>query len=746
MQPFRFQLPADPDADAGNAASASRRAFLKTSAVAAGGFLLELSVLPGSQGAATAAETANQPRKGLAPAAFVHIAPDETVTIQVNRLDFGQGVQTALPMLIAEELDCNWQHVRSELAPAAEVYKDPVYGMQMTGGSGSVAHSWLQYRQIGATARAMLVSAAAARWKVKPAQCRTESGTVIGPRGQRASYGSLAASAQRQPVPADVVLKDPREFRLLGKPTPRLDARAKSTGVPMYGMDFKLPGLKVAVLARPPVFGGKVAHFDASAAKAIKGVHEIFEIPYDRGGTAIAVVADGYWPAKTARDALKIEWSHGGLTPADTEAMLAEYRSLAKNPGTVARPGDVSKLASAPRKIVAEFTFPYLAHAPMEPLNCTVRLSEHGCEVWAGTQFQTVDQQAAARVLGLKPEQVKLHTLMAGGGFGRRAVPTSDYTVEAVQVAKGWRARGRHEPVKLIWSREDGIQGGYYRPVYLHRAEIGLDAHGQVLGWDHRIVGQSILSGTPFEKFAVKNGVDSTSVEGFANTPYALPLQVSVHNTEVNVPVLWWRSVGNTHTAYVMETLIDELAQAAKQDPVAYRRALLGDKHPRHLAALELAVAKSGYGTKTLPKGHAWGVAVHESFGSVVAYVVEATLVDGKPKLLHATAGVCCNFAVNPLTVEAQVQGAALMGLGTTLPGAAITLKDGVVGQSNFDRYIVARMPDMPGIDVHLVPSAAAPTGMGEPGLPALAPAYANAIAALTGKRLRALPFDLEKA
>ncbi|VVD74453.1 xanthine dehydrogenase family protein molybdopterin-binding subunit [Pandoraea terrigena] len=740
MRELRFSP--RPGVAVGDFAGLTRRVFLKTSALAAGGLMLEMS-LPGAMRAASAQGAAAAP---VVPSAFVHIAPDDTVTIQVNRLDFGQGVQTALPMLVAEELDCDWAKVRSELAPAADVYKDPMFGIQMTGGSGSVAHSWLQYRRIGASARAMLIAAAAQQWKVPPAQLRTENGVVLGPSGQRATYGSLAARAQAQPVPADVALKDPSSFRLLGKPTRRLDARAKSTGVPMYGMDFKLPNLKVAVVARPPVFGAKVKQFDAKAARAVKGVREVLEIPDDRGGTAVAVIADGYWQAKTGRDALKATWDTRGVEHVDTTAQLAKYVEMAKTPGTVAIDTDIAKLKDAPKTLVAEYHFPYLAHAPMEPLNCTVQLSDKGAQVWTGTQFQTVDQAAIARTLGLKPEQVKLHTLMAGGGFGRRAVPTSDYGVEAAQVAKAWRRAGHREPVKVIWSREDDVRGGYYRPMYVHRAEIGLDAKGKVLAWNHTIVGQSILQGTPFEKMMVKNGIDGTSVEGIMGTPYAVPLRLTLHSPQVNVPVLWWRSVGNTHTAYVMETLIDELAKEAGQDPVAYRYTLMGDKHPRHREALALAVERSGYGKTPLPAGHAWGVAVHESFDSVVAYVVVAEMRDESPRLVSVTAGVHCNFAVNPLTVAAQVEGAALMGLGMTIPGAAITMKDGEVEQSNFHQYMVARSPDMPAISVHIVGSGDAPTGMGEPGLPPLAPAYANAVFKLTGKRLRALPFDLTKA
>ncbi|TFW07736.1 xanthine dehydrogenase family protein molybdopterin-binding subunit, partial [Oxalobacteraceae bacterium OM1] len=716
------------------AGGVSRRDFLKTATVAGGGLVLGF-IVPGANRFALA----QQAKPVSAPNAFLRIAPDNTVTIAINRLEFGQGVNTGLAMAIADELEADWSQVRSELAPAGDAYKDPMFGMQMTGGSGSIAHSFTQYREIGARARAMLIAAAAQQWNVPADQCKAVKGVVVGPAGKRATYGQLANAAMEQPVPDKITLKAAKDFRFIGKATPRLDARAKSTGKQQFGIDNAVPGMKVAVVARPPVFGAKVAKFDASKVQAIKGVQAVFEVPTDRGGSGVAVVADGYWPAKQGRDALGIEWDTSGVEKTDTVKQFAAYRELAKQPGTVARDADVSKLASAPKKIVAEYEFPYLAHAPMEPLNCVVDLKKDACTVWAGTQFQTVDQGAIARTAGLKSEQVTLHTMMAGGGFGRRAVPTSDYIVEAVNVAKAWNASGKGGPVKLIWSREDDIKGGYYRPAHLHRAEIGLDEKGNIVAWNHTIVGQSILTGTPFEPFMVKNGVDATMIEGMGE-PYAVPLKLSVHNAKANVPVLWWRSVGSTHTAFVMETLIDEAAQMAGTDPVAYRRKLIGDKHARHLAALDLAIAKSGYGKKALPAGHAWGVALHESFNSVVAYVVEASLEKGVPKLHRVTAGVHCNLAVNPLSVEAQVQGAALMALGTTLPGAAITLKDGQVQQQNFGDYTVARMSNMPQIAVHIVPSAEPPTGMGEPGVPPLAPAFANAIAKLTGKRLRKLP------
>ncbi|MYM28588.1 molybdopterin-dependent oxidoreductase [Duganella sp. CY15W] len=719
----------------------SRRGFMKAGAVAGGGLVLGF-VMPGAGRFANAQQP---PAKVYEPNAFLHIAPDNTVTVQVNRLEFGQGVQTSLPMLIAEELEADWSQVRGALAPAGDQYKDPAFGIQITGGSGSIAHSFTQYREIGAKARAMLIAAAAEQWKVPADQIKTVKGTLIGPAGQKATYGAMADAAMKQPVPATVKLKDPKDFTIIGKPVKRLDARAKSTGKQQFGMDFKAPDSKVAVVARPPVFGAKVAKFDASKAKAIKGVIDVLEVKTDRGGSGVVVIADSYWQAKTGREALAIEWDTSGVEKVSSDKQLAEYKVLSQKPGNVVRASDTSKLAGAAKKISAVYEFPYLAHAPMEPLNCVVDLRKDGCTVWAGSQFQTVDQGAIAATAGLKPEQVVLNTMMAGGGFGRRAVPTSDYLVEAVNIAKVWQAAGHKEPVKVIWSREDDIKGGYYRPSHVHRANIGVDAKGDIVAWDHVIVGQSIVSGTMFEPMMVKNGVDATMVEGMGE-PYEVPLNLSAHSVKTNVPVLWWRSVGSTHTAFVMETLIDEAAHAAKMDPVVYRKKLLGEKGKRHIAALELAVAKSGYGKKALPKGQAYGVAVHESFNTVIAYVVVASVKNGQPKLHKVTAGVHCNLAVNPLTIEAQIQGAALMGLGMTLPGAAITLKDGVVEQQNFSDYTVARMTDMPKIDVYIVPSTDAPTGMGEPGLPPLAPAFANALFKLTGKRLRKLPFDLASA
>jgi len=721
-----------------------RRSFLKVAT--AGGFALgAFPLLAQAQGAAPAA-AASALKPTQQPSAFVRIDKDGTVTVTINRLDFGQGVQTGLPMILAEELDADWRLVKSQHGNADPAYVDPAFGMHLTGGSGSIKNSYTQYRELGARTRAMLVSAAAAQWGVDAAGLRTREGVVIGPGGKRLGYGELAEAAMKQPVPEQVTLKDPKQFRIIGQPTGRLDARAKSTGTQSYGIDVQLPGMLTAVVAHPPVFAGKVRSLDDAAARAIPGVKGVFRVPLDRGGEGVAVVAEGYWAAKQGRDALKVEWDSSAVEKVDSAKQLASYRALAQTTGAIKYNADVGKLAAAPKKISAEFVFPYLAHAPMEPLNCTVQFSGQGAdtraELWLGTQMPGLDTLAAAKVLGVAPQNLKMNVQMAGGGFGRRAIPSSDYVVEACTVAKAARAAGLNAAVRTLWSREDDIKGGYYRPMHVHRAEIGFDAQGNILAWDHVIVGQSIVAGSPFEAFMVKDGVDGTMVEGMKE-PYDIPMRLSVHHPKVNVPVLWWRSVGSTHTAYVMETLIDEIARHSGQDPVAYRMKQFGSKHPRHRAALLLAVDKSGYGKRTLAAGRAWGVAVHESFNTVVAYVVEASVKDKTPVLHAVTAGVHCNLAINPTSIEAQIQGGALMGLSMCLPGAAITLKDGVVEQSNFGDFAVPRITDMPTVAVFVVPSADAPTGLGEPGLPPLAPAFANAVARLSGQAPRELPFKL---
>ncbi len=718
----------------------NRRNFLRASTTAAGGLLLALYLdLPAMAQEGGGPPPPAQP-KVYPPDAFVHVRPDGKIIIQVNRLEFGQGVQTALPMILAGELDADWSQVVAELAPAADVYKDPLFGIQMVGGSGSIAHSFQQYRELGAKARAMLVAAAADRWHVAPEQCRTEQSVVHGPAGQSARYAELARDAARKPVPVSVKLKNPSEFRLVGQKVRRLDSRPKCDGSLKFGLDLDLPKLRVAVVAHPPVFGAKVKSFDDREARGVEGVREVFEIPVARGGTGVAVVADKFWPAKQGRDRLKIEWDTSGVERADSAQLWTKYRELARTAGNVAvARGDARAIESivASRRIVAEYEFPYLAHAPMEPLNTTVRFDGDRAEVWAGSQFQTVDQAAIAEVLGLKPERVTFHTEMAGGGFGRRATPDSHVQREAAEIAK----RVRSAPVKLVWTREDDVRGGYYRPMHLHRVEIGIGADGMPSAWRHVVVGQSILAGTAFAAM-MKDNFDPTTVEGVNDTQYAIPnFHVSAHNPKVNVPVLWWRSVGHTHSAFVMETLVDELAARARVDPFTYRRKLLKPEARKLRAALDLLEAKSATWRNNVPKGHAVGIACHECFETGVACAVEVSVENKRPRIHRAAVAVDCGLAVNPLTVESQFQAGVGFGLTQLMAKGAITFRDGLVEQRNFDGYVPPYMPDAPvAVDVYIVPSTEAPSGCGEPPVPVISPAVVNALTRLTGKRYRSLP------
>ncbi len=720
-------------------AGISRRVFLKATAAAGAG--LTLAVYTGRAAAQAAAGAVVDPN------AFVRIGTDNTVTVLVKHLEMGQGTYTGLPTLVAEELDASWSQVRADGAAAdANVYNNLAWGpAQGTGGSTAMANSFIQYRTAGATARAMLVGAAAVQWKVDAASITVKDGVVSHPSGKKATFGQLASAAARQPVPAGVKLKSPADFVYIGKRFARTDTKAKSNGTATFTQDVKLPGMLTAVVRHPDRFGAKVASFDAKSVSTIPGVRYVIEVP-----NGVAVVATNFWTAKKGRDALKVEWDPASGFKASTSEIFDEFRRLAKTPGKVVRnDGDAAKaLVAGGKRVDAEFVFPYLAHAAMEPLNCVVKLSADRCEIWNGEQFQTADQYAVAGVVGLKPEQVFIHQLFAGGSFGRRASSTSDYVVEAAAIAKGLATAGKLDiPVKLVWTREDDMTGGYYRPAYLHTMSAALDAGNNVVAWQHRIVGQSITEGTPVASMTMQNGIDGTSVEGAANLPYAIAnLAVDLHSPSVGVPVLWWRSVGSTHNAYATEVMIDELAAVAGKDPVAFRTALLS-KSPRHRGVLELAAQKAGWSTP-LAAGNAGekrgrGVAVHESFGTCVAEVAEVTIdKDDKLRVDRVVCAVDCGLAVNPDVVRAQMEGGIGFALAAALHGE-ITLEKGVVQQTNYHQYQVLRINEMPVVEVHIVPSTAAPTGVGEPGVPPLAPAVANAIAAATGKRLRKLPFRL---
>ena len=685
------------------------------------------------------------PRKGRAaqmdktptvdPNAFVRVAPDESVTVLLAHSEMGQGIWTTLAMLIAEELDCDWSKIRVEHAPAAPAYAHTVYGIQMTGGSTTTMSEFDRYRTVGAMAREMLVRAAADRWKVRPRSLQTGNGFVV--RGtERLSYGQLAEAAQRLSPPASVELKPKKDWKLIGKPMRRLDTPEKITGKAQFGIDVQLPRMRTALIARAPVFGGKVRSFDASKAKAVSGVEQVVQVP-----SGIAVVATNFWNAKLGRDALQIDWDLGPGAELDSGKLLASYREQAKRPGMVAvAKGDAdTAMAGAAKHLEAEYDVPYLAHATMEPLNCTVRLEGDRCEIWTGTQFHGVDQMAAAQIAGVQPQNVVIHTPFLGGGFGRRATLDSHFVVEGVHVAK---AAG--VPVKVVWTREDDIRGGHYRPMYVHRIEAGVDEKGLPKAWRHTIVGQSILTGTPFEKFTVKDGVDASSVEGAVDSPYLEQVparKITLHSPVNPVPPQWWRSVGNSHTAFAMESMIDELAWAAGRDPLEFRGALLADK-PRHRRALEAAATRAGWGTPP-PEGRARGLAVHDSFGTIVAEVAEVSVDAAKRIRVHkVSCAVDCGQTVNPLGIEAQVQGAVAFGLSAALLGA-LTLKRGRVEQSNFHDYRVLRIPDMPQVTVQILESDAKMGGIGEPATAPIAPAVANAVYALIRQRLRSLPLRL---
>lgn len=706
----------------------SRRTFLKT-AMIGGGLVLgfHLPVLNGR------VEAKAPDAASFDPNAFLRIGTDNSITVMVNKSEMGQGVYTSLPMLVAEELECDWAKVTYQAAPVAAIYNNPLVGLQLTGGSMSVRTEWERMRQVGAAAREMLIAAAAAEWKVQPASCRAEKGKIIGKDGKTAAYGQLAEKAAKMAVPKTVKLKDPSQFTIIGKSVPRLDTPPKVDGKAVFGMDVSVPGLLVALVARPPVFGAKVKHADVEKAKAVPGVKDVAII--DSG---VAVVADAFWTAKRGRDQLAVEWDEGSGTALSTENLRKQYAELAKSPGMEARKeGDPDKtLADSKTRLTAEYEVPYLAHAAMEPLNCTVDLRPGSCEVWAGTQFQTVDRAAVAKTVGLKPEQVVIHTTFLGGGFGRRSNPHSDFMVEAAQVAK---AIGK--PVKVMWTREDDTRGGYYRPFWYDRISGSLDGKGKIAAWHHVIVGQSIMTGTLMETHMVVKGIDGTSVEGAEDMPYEVPnVYVGLHSPVIGVPVQWWRSVGHSHTAFVVEGFMDELAYAAGIDPYEFRRRHLA-RHPRHLAVLDLAAKKADWGGP-LPEGRARGIALAASFKSFAAQVAEVSVEpSGEVRVHKVVCAIDCGRAVNPSSIEAQMQSGIVYGLSAALYGE-ITLKDGHVEQSNFFDYPVLRMDGMPVVQVHIVESTEDPTGTGEPGVPPIAPAVANAIFAATGKRVRRPPID----
>jgi len=705
----------------------SRRRFV----LGAGAGLALGFVLPGAARASTAAPAAR-----FAPNAWLRIAADGTVTVVCGSAEMGQGVHTAIPMMVAEELDADWKTVRVEQAPVDQAYNNPAFGMQATGGSTTVRGHWQVVREAGAAARAMLVAVAAQQWQVAPAQCRTAEGQVIHPDGrQRLAYGALAEAASRLAPPKTVTLKDPKDFRIMGQPLKRLDTAAKVDGSAKYGIDAQVPGMLVAVMARAPQPGAKAVRVVDAQAKAVKGVKSVITLP-----SGVAVLASGYWAAKKGRDALQVEWDLGdkqGLSTERVRSLLTEGANAAHGTdGAVAlAAGQADEgLASAARRVAATYEAPYLAHACMEPLNCTAWVRGDEVEIWAGTQSQGPAQGILSQVASVQPAKVKIHTMMLGGGFGRRFAP--DFVIDATLLSKISGA-----PVKLIYTREDDMAAGFYRPAAVARFEGGLDAGGRLVALKGGVGSPSIMAASGFMQIP-PTGVDSFAMEGINDHPYGIPNQRLAYGRREPGPQVWfWRSVGHSQNTFFIESFVDELAAAAGQDPYQFRRALL-DKQPRYKGVLEAAAQRAGWGS-ALPAGVHRGIALSQSFSSYVAEVAEVSVAeDGTPRVHRVVAAVDCGQVVNPEIIRRQIEGSIVYGLTAALYGK-ITFKGGRVEQGNFHDYPLMRMNEMPRVEVHILPSTEAPGGIGEPGTPPIAPAVANAIFAATGKRLRALPFDV---
>lgn len=699
----------------------SRRDFLKGTVATTGALVIGFTV-PAAARLAHAAATAPGP---LVPNAFLRITPDGQVTVVCGLSEMGQGVHTGIAMLVAEELDADWTTVRLEQAPADNVYANPSFGIQATGGSTSIRANYEPMRKAGATARQMLVNAAANAWGVDPAACSTENGRVVHPDGRSIEYGKLVAAAGALPVPSEVRLKDAKDFRILGKGLRRLDTPTKIDGTARFGLDVRLPGMLTAVMAHAPVPGAKVVSFDDVAARAIPGVRQVVQIPQ-----GVAVLAEGFWAAVQGRDALVVKWDEGALAALSSESISASLTEATLRPGKVAREeGDAG--VPAARTIEAVYEAPYLAHACMEPMNCTAWVRADSAELWSPTQAPGPHREIVAKLTGLPLERVQVHTTYLGGGFGRRFAP--DFAIGATLLSKVAGA-----PVKLVYTREDDMRAWFYRPASVVRFRAGLDDAGQPVSVTARIAAPSIMLAAQFVK-ELPNGIDDPAVEGISDCPYAFPnLRVEYVQTEPGVQVWFWRSVGHSQNAYFLEAFVDELAAEAGKDPVEFRRALLG-KQPRLRGVLDLAAQKAGWGAP-LPAGVHRGVAVASSFGSHVAQVAEVSVgTDGRPRVRRIVAAVDCGRTVNPTLIARQIEGAIVYGLSAALH-ERITFKAGRVEQGNFSDYPMLRMDEMPRVEVHIVPSDEAPGGIGEPGLPAATPAVVNAMFAATGRRIRRLP------
>lgn len=716
---------------------ASRREFMRTALTAGGGLVLGLSFGPRLQAAVLS--PGGELPADFQPNAFLRIGTDGKVTVLAKHDEMGQGIHTGLAIVLCEELEVDVADVEVVPAPADQAYNHSAYGIQVTGGSTSTWSSFEQMRQAGAVARDLLVRAGAARWGIDPQQCFASQGLVMGKGTSNWTYGELVEDASRLTPSEDVPLKDPKSFTRIGKPTPRVDSPAKVRGTAPFSLDRRLPGMLTAMVARCPYFGGSLRSFDGRAALAVEGVHAVFEVP-----SGVAVVARGFWAATRGRDALEATWDAGPGGELDSAALGADYRERASRPGLVARDdGDANgTLRSASKTHEAVYEVPFMAHAPMEPLSCMVELRDDGgAKIVTGSQMLGGDHPAVAARLGVELERVEFQNSYLGGGFGRRANPKSDFTLEAVEVALAARealpAELRRAPIKTVWSREDDLRGGWYRPLFVNAIAASLEG-GKITGWRHRIVGQSIAKGTAFEPMIVQNGIDGTSVEGAADMPHGIPnLRVELHTPELPVPVQWWRSVGHSNTAFAKESMLDECAEALGKDAYELRRELLAE-HPRLLRVLDVAAEKAGWGTR-LPAGVGRGISVHESFRGFAAHVVEASVVDGRPVVRRVVCAIDCGLVINPDQVEAQMQGAAIFALSSAI-GAGITFKGGRVEQGNFDDFQILRMHEAPPVEVHIVKSEDEMGGIGEVGVPGLASALCSAIVASGGARVRKLP------
>lgn len=709
----------------------SRRGFLK-SVTAGGGLLIGCATLPVIAGNPSKSPASIATGEALVFNAFVKITPDNLVTVVVKHLDMGQGVSTGLTTLVAEELDASWEQMRWESAPAdATRYNNLFWGpSQGTGGSTAIANSWEQLRKAGAAARAMLVAAAAEQWKL-PAKDITVNNGLVSHGEKRATFGELAAQAAQMPVPESPALKDPKTFRLIGNQVSRKDSHDKTNGSAIYTQDIQLPGMLTAVVLYPPKLFGKVAKVNATRAKGIPGVVAVVEIP--RG---VAVVAEGFWPAQQARKLLDVEWDLSGCETRSSEELFKTYSETARQAGhTVKSQGDTAAVLAKTAKVIeAEYQLPFLSHAAIEPMNCVVKVSKHACDLWYGCQMHTNDRKEVAAATGLPEESVSIHTVYAGGSFGRRASP-GEYVMDAVAIAKQVPDR----PVKMVWTREDDMRNGKFRPMSVHRLRGAVSPEGKLLAWDHHAVAQPILRGTPFEQF-IQGPIDGTVVEGIQDMPYDIPnLSIRATEMKVGVSTLWWRSVGHSGHAFVVETFIDQLARAAGQDPVDFRRQMLA-AHPRYLGALNLAAERANWGMP-LAKGKGRGIAVHKAMGSWCAQVAEVSVAqDGNYSIDRFVCAIDCGIAVNPDVVKAQMEGSIGFALSAAL-GEAITLHEGRVVQGNFDTYQPMRIADMPKVEVYIVPSAEPPSGVGEPGVPPTPAALANALRDATGRNFHRMPF-----